>query len=362
MKRWVLLVCALAGLAFSGSALGVSKHGLDLYTTVVDAKTAGQLARDGYDIAAVREVTAGVQLDLVLSTAERAQLAQEGVATKLRLDKKGRSASERARAQSVNGYNVWRSWDEPGGIRDEMYRLAAENPQILKLEVLGRSVQGREILALKMTQGARGIADGKRPAVMFMSNIHAREWISVEVNRRLLNWFVDEWRANNRNVRKWLQTREIWFVLSANPDGYQYSFDAERLWRKNLRDNDGDGVITGADGVDLNRNYETKWGWDNEGSSSILASETYRGTGPASEPETRVSQALMDRIGFEFLLTYHSYGPLLLYPYGWQVQTPSADDPLYVAYTGTDADPAVPGFDPGVAADLYMTNGTTDDY
>ncbi len=121
-----------------------------------------------------------------------------------------------------------------------------------------------------MTQGARGIADGSRPAVMYMSNIHAREWISVEVNRRLLNWFVDGWRSNDRNVRKWLKTREIWFVLSANPDGYQYTFDVERLWRKNLRDNNGDGQITNGDGVDLNRNYDSKWNWDDEGSNSVV--------------------------------------------------------------------------------------------
>jgi hypothetical protein len=73
-------------------------------------------------------------------------------------------------------------------------------------------------------------------------------------------------------------------------------------------------------------------------------------------------QDLIDRLDFKFLVTYHSYGPLLLYPFGWQIQSPTADDPLYIAYTGTDADPAVEDFDPGVAADLYITNGTTDDY
>ena len=166
MRRWVLLVCALtAGLVFTGSAVGVSKHGLDLYTTTVDAATAGELARDGYDIAAAEAVTAGIQLDLVLSRSERATLAEEGITVKLERDKNGQSASQRALAQAAYGYDVWRSWDEPGGIRDEMYRLAAENPQILKLEVIGHTLQGREILALKMTQGARGIADGARPAV-----------------------------------------------------------------------------------------------------------------------------------------------------------------------------------------------------
>ena len=148
----------------------------------------------------------------------------------------------------------------------------------------------------------------------------------------------------------------------ANPDGYQYTFDTERLWRKNLRDVNGDGQITAGDGVDLNRNYDERWNYDNEGSSTESASDTYRGTGPASEPETQAHQKLIDDLKFKFLVTYHSYGPLLLYPYGWQIQTPSFDDPLFVEYTGTDAHPAVEGFDPGVGADLYTTNGTTDDY
>ena len=73
-------------------------------------------------------------------------------------------------------------------------------------------------------------------------------------------------------------------------------------------------------------------------------------------------QALINRLNFKFLVTYHSYGPLLLYPEGWQLQTPTADDPIYLAYTGVDAKPAIPGFDPGLGADLYTTNGTTDDY
>ena len=183
----------------------------------------------------------------------------------------------------------------------------------------------------------------------------------TEVNRRLLHRFVDNY-GTNAEITNLVNTRELWFMIVANPDGYQYTFDHERLWRKNLHDNDGDGQITNVDGVDPNRNYNIDWGYDNEGSSPQLSADDYRGTGPASEPEVQAHQALIDRLKFRFLITYHSYGPLILYPYGWQVQTPAADDPLFVALSGTDANPAISGFDPGVGADLYITNGTTDDY
>jgi hypothetical protein len=61
-------------------------------------------------------------------------------------------------------------------------------------------------------------------------------------------------------------------------------------------------------------------------------------------------------------ISYHSFGQLLLYPFGFQVNTPSADDPIYVAWAGTDKKPAVQGFNPGVGADLYTTNGEQTDY
>ena len=102
--------------------------------------------------------------------------------------------SAQAAAQAVGGFNVWRSWDEPGGIRDELYEVARRNPQLVDLDVIGRTYQGREIIALKVTQGARGKRDGSRPAVLYSSNQHAREWITVEVNRRLLHHFVNGWR------------------------------------------------------------------------------------------------------------------------------------------------------------------------
>ena len=207
------------------------------------------------------------------------------------------------------------------------------------------------------------MADGSRPAVLYSSLQHAREWIGGETNRRLLEWYVGKWRANDREVKALLKANELWFVLVANPDGYQYTFDGERLWRKNLRDNDGDGQISIVDGVDPNRNYPEHFDYDREGSSSIPSSQTFRGPSAGSEPETQAMVGLMTRVRFSFQVNYHSYGPFLLYPAGWQIGTPTADDPIYYALSGNIDNPAIPRSKAGLSSDvLYVTNGEMNDW
>jgi hypothetical protein len=335
---------------------------LEMYTLQGDA---GKIAAatQGVELAGVRQTASGLRAEAVLTPAQRSKLAASGVDVRLTRNKQGRTVREQAAAQQAEGLDVWRSWDEPGGIRDELFDVARENPQLVKLEVLGRTHQDRELIALKLTQSGREVADGSRPAVLYSSNQHAREWISLEVNRRLLHYFIDRWRANDKEIKDLLKTTELWFVISANPDGYQYTFDHDRLWRKNLRDNNNDGEITPGDGVDPNRNFDNHWGYDNEGSSPDPADETYRGPSAASEPETKAMQGLIDRIKPKFHSNFHSFGQWLLYPQGWQIGTLDADNPLYVALGGTDANVAIPGFSVGQSADtLYVTNGETTDY
>lgn len=346
-----------------GASAAEDEGALDMYTADVSAEEAAEIAAAGFDVADTRANDEGVSLDLVLTEAEAKGLSDRGLDVKVKKNKNGKSAKQLAAEQAESGFEVFRSWDEPGGIRDELYQLAKDNPQLVKLVVLGHTYQGREIIALKLTQGARGIADGARPGVLHSSTQHAREWISTEVNRRLLNSYIDGWRANDKEIRQLLRTTELWFVVVANPDGYQYTFDHERLWRKNLRDNDGDNQITRADGVDPNRNYPEHFGFDEEGSSSQISSDTYRGPSPASEPETQAMISLFDRADFSFQINWHSFGQWLLYAEGWQTGTPSADDPIYFALSGNRDNPAIPDFEPGLSSDvLYVTNGETTDF
>lgn len=359
----IVALCAGFATASAAPSAGSEPDGLDAYTAVVQADQLPTIAQQGVDVSGQRPVAGGIELDMVLDRAQADRIRGQGVDLKLTRVKGGKTVRQFAAEQAANGFTVWRSYDEPGGIRDQLYAAARNNPQLVKLVKLGTTYQGREILAVKLTQGARGVADGTRPAVLFSATQHAREWIATEVDRRLMNHYIDRWRANDREVRKLLQTTELWFIPVANPDGYQYTFDHERLWRKNLRDNNGDGQTQVGDGVDPNRNFPNHWGYDEEGSSSIQSGETYRGPEPRSEPETRAMVGLLDRIGFAFQVNYHSNGQWLLYAEGWQIGTPTADDPIYYALSGNLDAPAIEGFHPGLSSDvLYVTNGETTDY
>ncbi|MEU6452139.1 M14 family zinc carboxypeptidase [Streptomyces sp. NPDC046979] len=256
---------------------------------------------------------------------------------------------------------VFRPYSGSGGLREEILRTARQNPRLTKVVSIGKTVNGQDILALKLTKNAKESKDGSRPSVLYMSNQHAREWITPEMTRRLMHHYLDKY-DEDRRIRKLVDSTELWFLLSANPDGYDYTFENtdNRLWRKNLRDNNGDGALGAGDGVDLNRNFAYKWGYDDEGSSPNPTSQTYRGAGPNSEPETKALDRFQKRIGFTYGINYHSAAELLLYGVGWQVATDTPDDVLYKALAGTPENSAIPGYHPQVSSELYTTNGEAD--
>ena len=129
MRRWALLVCAImAALVATGSVAGADTSRLQMYTATVDRATVGKLVREGYAVAAERQVTGGVQVDLVLSSSDLERLKSNGIAVSVKRNAAGKTATQLAAEQAGAGFSVWRSWDQPGGIRDELYQVAQRNP------------------------------------------------------------------------------------------------------------------------------------------------------------------------------------------------------------------------------------------
>ncbi|MPY49107.1 M14 family metallopeptidase [Streptomyces acidicola] len=295
-------------------------------------------------------------VEVYLTDKQAEGLAQKGV------DLKEHTLTAKARARvAAAGEGVYRPYSGAGNLKEEIIRTGQEHPSLTKVVSIGKTLQGQDILALKLTKNAKNAKDGAKPSVLYMSNQHAREWITPEMTRRLMHHYLDNYGTDKR-IKKIVDSTELWFVLSANPDGYDFTHqaDGDRQWRKNMRDNNGDGQIAIGDGVDLNRNFAYKWGYDDEGSSPFPTSQTYRGAGPNSEPETKALDAFEKRIGFKYGINYHSAAELLLYGVGWQVATPTPDDVLYKSLAGTPENSAIPGYHPQLSSELYTTNGEAD--
>ncbi|HEX6027065.1 MAG TPA: M14 family zinc carboxypeptidase, partial [Solirubrobacter sp.] len=275
-------------------------------------------------------------------------------------------------------FNVYRSYMEPGGIKDEMIALANANPDVMKLEQIGTSTLGKPIYVIKMTADARNVPDGTRHAILFSAVNHAREWIAAEMGRRLPIWFAEH--KNDPRIKELLQTRELWFLPIMNVDGYDFTFtcglgdaqemcdyrvrtqDDNRFWRKTLRDNNNNGIHgDNQDGVDPNRNYPAKRGIDEEGASNNPSSQTYRGPYALSEPENLAVDRLQRRVRFIANINYHSAGQLLLTPVSYTTDYYPPDSTLFDAITGTDGDEAVFPYRSQHSSDLYESNGDTID-
>jgi hypothetical protein len=382
MRRFAQAAVAavgLAAMAATPAAAAGTKFIEPLNQYVVSGKVNPEdLARKGFDLTEA-QVKGKPGFAIVATPSQAADLAGKDVTVRplAREASTARVAAPSPLTDPTHGYDVFRPWSlKPAPcpttcatplvpLKDFYDDLARRNSDVVKKYVYGKSLLGQDLVAYKVTKNAGNEQTGSRPAAFYESTQHAREWIATETQRRLFEYVLQNKNEKGGfDVKGLLSKRELWFVPVVNPDGYDYTFTAPatRLWRKNLHDNNGDGAITEVDGVDTNRNWPEKWNYDLEGASDDPTSETFHGSGPASEPEVKSLRSLIKKVDPAFLIDYHSFAQLILYPEGWQVETPATDAPLMASLAGDDDNPAVPGFDPDVSAELYTTNGdVTDD-
>ncbi|MEK7728390.1 MAG: M14 family metallopeptidase, partial [candidate division KSB1 bacterium] len=220
---------------------------------------------------------------------------------------------------------------------------------------IGRSVEGRELWAIKISDNAA--AQENETRVVFLGGHHAREWIAVDVPYLIAAHLLTEY-GSNPQITALVDNAEIWIVPMVNPDGHQYSVTSQRLWRKNRRNN-GDGTF----GVDLNRNYGYAWG--GPGSSGDSFSEIYRGPSAFSEPETQAVRNFLQAHPPRALITYHNFSQLILYPWGNTNAAPPQRgllDSLAVAMANRIRDVHGENYTPEQASDLYLASGDTGDW
>ena len=157
--------------------------------------------------------------------------------------------------------------------------------------------------------------DEDEPKVLYTALHHAREPVSM-MQMIFYMWYLLENHGKDEMVTYLVNNREMYFIPCVNPDGYIYNQEQNPngggAWRKNRREL-GDDVY----GVDLNRNYGYEWGYDNQGSSSVKTSQTYRGESGFSEEETKAVKYFCDNYDFKIALNFHTFSNLLIHPWGY---------------------------------------------
>lgn len=257
------------------------------------------------------------------------------------------------------------AYHDYGEMVAELQQTAADHPAIFSLFSLGQSHQGREIWAGKLSDNVG--TDEDEPEVLLTHHQHAREHLTVEMALYTLKLLTDEYGIDP-TITHLVDAREVWIVFDLNPDGGEYDIASGtyQSWRKNRQPNNGSAAI----GTDLNRNWGYKFGCCG-GSSDDPASETYRGASAFSAPETqRVRDFVNNRVvnGKQQITTaidFHTYGELVLWPYGYTEQDVPSDmttDDWNVLKTMGKAMARTNGYTPEQASDLYITDGTIDDW
>ncbi len=231
---------------------------------------------------------------------------------------------------------------------------------------IGTSVQGRPLRMLRITGPG---STATRPAIVVQGNQHAREWITPHAAMYFIDRFCETYGTDTR-LTNIVNNIDLHIIVTANPDGYEYSRTTNSQWRKNRRSNTGTGC-TGTFGVDLNRNWGYQWAFDTLGSSGTCSSDTYRGTAAFSEPELTGLKSLVDSLAAQGRLRaywdVHTNGQAILSPWGYTTSPAPTQLPLMntlgqMIQTGmaTVRGTNYPYGQGSVI--LYLANGCTRDY
>ncbi|KAG7379313.1 hypothetical protein PHYPSEUDO_008741 [Phytophthora pseudosyringae] len=259
------------------------------------------------------------------------------------------------------------SVDEVEAFIDE---VAAAFPLIAQAEDLGRSVEGRPLRALCLG-ACYAPEDQKVPQALFTGMHHAREPISMMNLVYTIDILTSDYRNGDLAALELLTSRQLWFILVVNPDGYAHN-EMARVWEHNKMGQRKSGAPTCDKsppdaGVDLNRNYDACFARDSKGSSNDPCGDDYNGPRAFSEPETQAVRDIVVRntSDFSVALNYHSYGKYFNLPFACQAEGEPTEpnNSMFVALAREMA--YFNGFSYGQSwkdSNLYTVNGETSDW
>lgn len=227
--------------------------------------------------------------------------------------------------------------------------LASMFPTHVSLTSIGLSAEGRDIPALRVGARTDLPPDHDHPTRMTMlvtGGLHAREWISVSTAAYIAHSLVTRYGDPRfPDTTKFLDHFDVVFLPTLNPDGYAYTWEEDRLWRKNRQQTS----LPFCSGIDLDRSFPFAWDGDDEADNPC--SEDFAGAHAMEAHETQrltdwaKNETANNNVTFVAFLDLHSYSQQVLYPYSFSCNSdpPNLEDLEEVAI--------------GIAKSFRLTNG-----
>ncbi|MER6505867.1 M14 family zinc carboxypeptidase [Nonomuraea sp. NPDC001636] len=362
MKRRLLILLAVLGMVsltgMTGAGAGAEPPANKQYRVSGPAD-----ARQRSAVAATGAAIEDVQPDSVLVTATGAEIAA--------IRRLGYRVTEARRPAPPDAVGTFDFPPSDSGYHNyaemtaEINTMVAAHPGIMSQSTFGTSYEGRPMRLVKISDNVG--TDEAEPEVLFTAHQHAREHLTVEMALYIMHLLADNYGTDAR-ITNLVNTREIWIMPDLNPDGGEYDIASGtyRSWRKNRQPNSGSSAV----GTDLNRNWAYQWGCCG-GSSGTTSSETYRGASAESAPEVKAAADwVRSRVvgGVQQIRTnldWHTYSELVLWPYGYTFNDTAPgltqDDRDAHATLGQNM-AGTNGYTPEQSSDLYITDGTIDDW
>lgn len=193
--------------------------------------------------------------------------------------------------------------------------LVMAYPNLLSKFPISTTVEGATIYGYQLQRaGARA----GQQALYLEGMLHAREWLGPATIVYLMTSLLEGGRA----AKRLLSSTTFYFVPIVNLDGYAYTWETNRMWRKNRRKNDRSFWDGQTYGVDLNRNFGPESSHCGPGASKKAGSDVYCGPHPLSEPELIGIDAFLSShpeiIG---AMDIHCFGNMILRPYSNTFET-----------------------------------------
>lgn len=229
------------------------------------------------------------------------------------------SNNPRSPGDGDEGLYFFRDYQPHNVVVRWMRLIEAMFPSFVRFTIIGQSFEGRDIPALTVS-GHSGPRDPLHPrkTLVVMGGSHAREWISTTTVNYLAWAFVTSYGKDKR-ITKFLEAYDIIFIPEMNPDGIEYTWDEDRLWRKSRQRT----KMPWCPGLDLDHAFGYEWDTWRSGHWNHPCSESYAGEEPWQSVEVSAfrdwakREAETNNIDFVGLIDLHSYSQQILFPYAY---------------------------------------------